>query len=78
LNDVLNNVDVNQKNINVEVTWFLLVGTKNRPLDVWIDTMNLTNVKGANINASQSLDMQFAYKSETPPYITSIDLKIHF
>ncbi len=70
---MLNNVDVNQKNINVEVTWFLLVGTKNRPLDVWIDTMNLTN-----INVGQSLDMQFAYKSGTPPYITSIDLKIHF
>lgn len=73
MNDVLNNVDVNQKNINVEVTWFLLVGTKNRPLAMWIDMMNLTNVSGASINRGQSLDMQFAYKSGTPPYITSID-----
>jgi hypothetical protein len=61
------------KNINVEVTWFLLVGTKNRPLAMWIDMMNLTNVRGANINKGQSLDMQFAYKSGTSQYKTSRD-----
>jgi hypothetical protein len=40
---------------------------------MWIDMMNLINIRGENIDRSQSLDMQFAYKSGTPPYITSID-----
>jgi hypothetical protein len=59
---------VNKKNINVEVTWYLLVGIKNRPLAMWIDMMNFANIRGANINKGQSLELQFAYKSGTPQY----------